>query len=114
MKEYPKCMEDIESSLEAGYPKAARYKLLERKVKCLVNLGNVADLQNEINEFVTALKDASLGEEKEKKIGMELKSLMDKAAAARSKVTPNKAKVTTNAQSTANSQSDQLNLGVKS
>ena len=42
MKEYPKCMEDIESSLEAGYPKAARYKLLERKVKCLVNLGNVA------------------------------------------------------------------------
>ena len=42
MKEYPKCMEDIESSLEAGYPEAARYKLLERKVKCLVNLGNVA------------------------------------------------------------------------
>ena len=41
MKEYPKCMEDIESSLEAGYPTAARYKLLERKVKCRVNLGNV-------------------------------------------------------------------------
>ena len=52
-----------------------------------------ADLQNEINEFVTALKDANLGEEREKKIGMELKSLMDKAAAARSKVTPNKVKV---------------------
>ena len=53
-----------------------------------------ADLQNEINEFVTALKDANLGEEKEKKIGMELKSLMDKAAVARSKVASNKAKVT--------------------
>ena len=51
-------------------------------------------MQNEINEFVTALKDANLGEEREKKIGMELKSLMDKAVAARSKVTPNKAKVT--------------------
>ena len=57
-----------------------------------------ADLQNEINEFVTALKDANLGEEREKKIGMELKSLMDKAAAERSKVTTNKAKVTAFAQ----------------
>ena len=42
---------------------------------------------------MTALKDANLGEEREKKIGMELKSLMDKAVAARAKVTPNKAKV---------------------
>ena len=41
MKEYSKCLEDIESSLEGGYPKTARYKLLERKVKCRVNLGNV-------------------------------------------------------------------------
>ena len=41
MKEYSKCAEDIESSLAAGYPKAARYKLLERRVKCRVNLGDV-------------------------------------------------------------------------
>ena len=60
----------------------------------LFNCHAFADLQNEINEFVTALKDANLGEEKEKKIGMELKSLMDKAAVARSKVASNKAKVT--------------------
>ena len=94
MKEFSKCMDDIESSLEAGYPKAARYKLLERRIKCLLNLGNVTTgLQNEVNEFVTALKDANLGEEKEKKIGMELKSLMDKAAAARAKVDSNRAKV---------------------
>ena len=68
-----------------------------------------ADLQNEINEFVTALKDANLSEEREKKIGMELKSLMDKAAAARSKDTPNKAKVIcTKKLSKAKNQSDQL------
>ena len=72
-------------------------------------------MQNEINEFVTALKDANLGEEREKKIGMELKSLMDKAAAARSKVTSNKAKVICiNKLSKAKNQSDQLTLGVKS
>ena len=53
-----------------------------------------AGLENQINEFVTALRDANLGEEKEKKIGMELKSLMDKAAAARSKAASNKAEVT--------------------
>ena len=59
----------------------------------LFNCHAFAGLENQINEFVTALKDADLGEEKEKKIGMELKSLMDKASAARSKVAPNKAKV---------------------
>ena len=53
MKEYSKCMGDIESSLEAGYPKAARYKLLERKVKCLVSLGNVTG--KEITHYCTFL-----------------------------------------------------------
>ena len=53
MKEYSKCMGDIESSLEAGYPKAARYKLLERKVKCLVSLGNVTG--KEITHYCTYL-----------------------------------------------------------
>ena len=77
-------------------------------------------MQNEINEFVTALKDANLGEEREKKIGMELKSLMDKAAAARSKVTPNKAKVTARAKfnnfspQVLSKAKNQLTLGVKS
>ena len=46
-------MGDIESSLEAGYPKAARYKLLERKVKCLVSLGNVTG--KEITLYCTFL-----------------------------------------------------------
>ena len=61
----------------------------------LFNCHAFAGLENQINEFVTALKDADLGEEKEKKIGMELKSLMDKASAsaAKSQVAPNKAKV---------------------
>ena len=77
-------------------------------------------MQNEINEFVTALKDANLGEEREKKIGMELKSLMDKAAAARSKVTPNKAKVKACAKfkkispQVLSKAKNQLTLGVKS
>ena len=60
----------------------------------LFNCHALAGLENQINEFVTALRDANLAEEKEKKIGMELKSLMDKAAAARSKAASNKARVT--------------------
>ena len=60
----------------------------------LFNCHTFAGLENQINEFATALRDANLGEDKEKKIGMELKSLMDKAAAARSKAASKKDKVT--------------------
>ena len=53
-----------------------------------------ADFDNQINEFMTALKEANLGQEKERKIGLELKSAIDKAAAARAKCASNKNKVT--------------------
>ena len=32
-------LEDIELALESGYPEQNRYKLLERKGKCLIQLG---------------------------------------------------------------------------
>jgi hypothetical protein len=41
MKEYAKCIEDIGYSLEAGYPEVSRYKLVERKIKCLIFMEQV-------------------------------------------------------------------------
>jgi hypothetical protein len=38
LKEYTRCVEDIDIALEAGYPASLRYKVAERRFRCSLML----------------------------------------------------------------------------
>ena len=57
MKKYSSALKDIRLSVEAGYPTKLRYKLQQRKLQCLLQLGQVdGDWGEQINEYLHFLK----------------------------------------------------------
>ena len=51
-------MDDIEVALESGYPEHNRYKLLERKGKCYLQLGQFRQAEQCLREAVTNISQS--------------------------------------------------------
>ena len=63
--------------MEFGYPKNARYKLWERKTKALLNLGQHTEMQNSLNDFLTAMDVADLSQDLKKKSVLSVHKLIE-------------------------------------
>ena len=48
-------LEDISLALEAGYPEENRYKLLERRAKCLLHLGQYREAEESLRSGLACL-----------------------------------------------------------
>ena len=48
-------LEDISLALEAGYPEENRYKLLERRAKCLLHLGQYREAEESLRSGLVSL-----------------------------------------------------------
>lgn len=60
MKMYAECLDDIDQTLFHGYPFQLRYKLLDRKGRCLVELGRTEAAEEAYRQLLGALADAQL------------------------------------------------------
>ncbi|CAL4067848.1 unnamed protein product [Meganyctiphanes norvegica] len=56
LKQYEKCVADINRALQYGYPKHLHFNLIERKIKCYFSLGKIKDVQ----ECITYLEEINL------------------------------------------------------
>jgi len=61
-------LQDIQLSVEAGYPKDLAYKLHERRAKCFTGLGQHTAAGSSYQEALTSLADAKLDAEKKEKL----------------------------------------------
>ncbi|KAK3911325.1 Annexin B9 [Frankliniella fusca] len=53
---YEACLCDIKQAFQTGYPEELRYKLLERQVKCCLNLGRKIEAASALKELEAQLK----------------------------------------------------------
>ena len=79
---FPKlCLEDIEEAKKAGYPSELTYKIMERRLRCLLMLeSSKADLSSAHKDFVESLQDCKLDNAKKKKLEEDLAALMSKGS----------------------------------
>ena len=77
---FPKlCLEDIEESITAGYPSELTYKVMDRRLRCLIILeSSNIDITVAQQDFLQSLKDAKLDGAKKQKLQEEVGALMDK------------------------------------
>ena len=77
---FPKlCLEDIEESFTAGYPSELTYKVMDRRLRCLIILeSSNIDITVAQQDFLQSLKDAKLDGAKKQKLKEEVGALMDK------------------------------------
>jgi len=74
---YKFALKDIEFALKSGYPKDLRYKLFERKIRILAELKNKDPAFDERSNFILAVKDSTLDEEKKCKLENDIQTLLD-------------------------------------
>ena len=72
LKKYEKCLQDIELSVESGYPPASVYKLHIRKCKCLLELGRIVEAQNAFDVAVDAIDRSGLKKDMRKGMAVDL------------------------------------------
>ena len=79
---FPKlCLEDIEEAIKAGYPSELTYKIMDRRLRCLLMLeSSKADLSDAHQDFVESLQDCQLDNAKKKKLEEDLAALMSKGS----------------------------------
>ncbi|KAE8749514.1 hypothetical protein FOCC_FOCC003780 [Frankliniella occidentalis] len=70
---YQACLCDIKQAFQSGYPEELRFKLLERKMKCCLQLGMKIDAESTLKELETQLRRVPSG--KQVQHGSILKSL---------------------------------------
>ena len=77
---FPKlCMEDIKEAITAGYPPELTYKVMDRRLRCLLILETSnLDLSDAEQDFLQSLNDCKLDHAKKKKLKEEVVALMDK------------------------------------
>ena len=77
---FPKlCLEDIKEAIMAGYPPELTYKVMDRRLRCLLILkSSDLDLAGAQQELLQSLNDCKLDEAKKKKLKEEVAALMDK------------------------------------
>ena len=80
MGEWSKCLEDIEAAIEFfSYPLELSYKLLDRKAKCLIQLGRRWEAKEAFQQSLNHLGSATnLKPEKRESFGAEIKTAIDR------------------------------------
>ena len=61
-----KCLNDIKTAHEMGYPPEMEWKLHFRAAKCNARLGNADELEDSIQELLVAVSTSNLGKGKGK------------------------------------------------
>jgi len=79
---FPKlCLEDVEEAIKAGYPSELTYKIMDRRLRCLLMLeSSKTDLSDAHQDFVESLQDCQLDNAKKKKLEEDLAALMSKGS----------------------------------
>lgn len=72
LKQFERCLDDIELALEAGYPTSLLYKLYIRQCKCLLELGKIVEAQAAFDKAVDAIDRSGLKKDLRKGIAAEL------------------------------------------
>lgn len=72
LNEYDNCLQDIEGALEFGYPEDLRYKVFERKGRCLKALGKLDEAKQSFTKALELLDVAKGTEEKKLEIKKDL------------------------------------------
>lgn len=77
---FPKlCLEDIKEAIAAGYPPELTYKVMDRRLRCLLILeSSNLDLSDAEQDFLQSLHDCKLDDAKKKKLKEEVATLMEK------------------------------------
>ncbi|TRY73713.1 hypothetical protein TCAL_07774 [Tigriopus californicus] len=81
LKEFQHCIQDLDLAIASDYPKKTLFKLYERKIKCLTQLGNLNLAQTTLNQFSKALDFAVLEPSKKQKMFSELEKTISKIKA---------------------------------
>ncbi|TRY68906.1 hypothetical protein TCAL_03792 [Tigriopus californicus] len=72
LRQFERCLDDIELALEAGYPTSLLYKLFIRQCKCLLELGKIGEAQAAFDKAVDAIDRSGLKKDLRKGIAAEL------------------------------------------
>jgi len=72
--DHESAIEDIDLAIEAGYPEEKRYKLVERKAKCLVNIGRKKKAEETLNLALKSLEFSKCQEDEKLKIRQNIKN----------------------------------------
>merc|ERR1711892_1296449 len=72
--EYNSSIADIDLAIEAGYPEENRYKLIERKAKCLANTGRNEEAKEKLNEAIKLIEFSNSKEIEKQKIRQNLQN----------------------------------------
>ncbi|XP_035658825.1 SET and MYND domain-containing protein 4-like [Branchiostoma floridae] len=73
LQEYKLCLQDIQASIDSGYPENLQYKLLHRKVQALFKLGKKDDAKKEVKGTLEAIEKADIPEDRKEAMRKELK-----------------------------------------
>ena len=74
MKEFEKCLDDLEAALMFGYPESLQYKIFDRKGRSLWELGKEYEAQESLEMASIMIQKSSLSEEEKLKLRLEMKS----------------------------------------
>lgn len=75
--EYDACIQDIHRALANKYPTELSYKLYEREVKCLKQMGKISQAELKLKEFLSRLSLTLMSKENKKNIEMNIKRFMN-------------------------------------
>lgn len=79
--DYSRALGDIELALDSGYPIDLRYKLIERRAKCLLGLGRPpAEIKSACGSAVDAVRQSPLNDAKRSQFERDIQKLIQDAA----------------------------------
>lgn len=71
------CLEDVAAALDFGYPAELRYKLHDRRGRCLAAQGDAAGAKGALEEALEALKSSNLKENRRSELEKDIKAAVD-------------------------------------
>ncbi|CAK1548167.1 unnamed protein product [Leptosia nina] len=78
LEQYEECLADIRRCLASGYPRHLRYKVFERRARCLLVLKRNQEAIRAFQDTITALDEAtSLNKEKRQKLRTDAKLMLE-------------------------------------
>ena len=91
LKKYEECLDDINAAIYFKYPQNMLYKLIDRKAKCQVALGQVDDAKTSYNRVILLLKQSNLEADKQEVWNKDITAELEKLKTAVNKPLDKKA-----------------------
>lgn len=77
MEQFEDAIQDIDLALSFTYPKELRFKILDRKARCLLGLKRHDEALNTFRKTLQALDDSKLGHEKKMKMQNDIQIMLN-------------------------------------